>query len=252
VSAFYEAYPVHTNKSKLHTWLRKLVMAPAYLDPHLLKRDTMLLDYGCGDGWFLESCKGQGLSLLGFERSVSLADSLSQRLNVPVYSNSERLIADFRGRLDFLTMHFVIEHLTDLAEAFQHVQELLKPGGMFFFTVPNIESWEAKIFGKKWHCLDPPRHISFPNKAVVEGLATRHGLEILQVRSVPFPNGFAGSIPSVVLGHFNLLLYRLALPCGVLISRLAPSGMCSYGLRRISSPGTNHRREPAGPPTNFP
>jgi SAM-dependent methyltransferase len=239
VSAFYEAYPVHTNKSKLHNWLRKLVMAPAYLDCRLLKRGAFLLDYGCGDGWFLESCKAQSLCLLGFEPSAELAENLSRRLTIPIYSDSERLIADFHGRLDFLTMHFVMEHLTDLAGAFRHVQALLKPGGTFFFTVPNIDSWEAKLFGRKWHGLDPPRHISFPNKHIVEGLATRHGMEVVRVGSVPFPNGVAGSIPSVVIGHFNPFLYGLALPCGIVASRLAPSGVCSYCLRKTSPGGAN-------------
>jgi SAM-dependent methyltransferase len=232
VSAFYEAYPIHATKSKLHTWLRKLVMAPAYLDPRLLKRGAILLDYGCGDGWFLDSCKDQRLSLLGFERSAAVAENLSRRLKVPIYSDLERLIADFQAKVDVITMHFVVEHLTDVAGAFRHVESLLKPGGIFFFTVPNVDSWEATLFGKKWHCLDPPRHISFLNRAVVERLAARHGLEVTQIRSVPFPNGFAGSIPCVIIGHFNFILYCLALPCGILISRLAPAGMCSYILRR--------------------
>jgi SAM-dependent methyltransferase len=235
VSALYEAYPVHTNKSKLHKWLRKIVMAPAYFDSSILKSGSVLLDYGCGDGWFLESCKDRGVSLLGFEPSTGLAENLASRLKVPVYSDAERLASEFRGKLDFLTMHFVMEHLTDLAAAFRQVQTLLRPGGIFFFTVPNIDSWEAKLFGRKWHGLDPPRHISFPNRSTVERLAARHGLKVVQVGSVPFPNGVAGSIPSLFIGHFHPLLYALSLPCGIVLSRLAPSGVSSYHLKKTSA-----------------
>lgn len=252
VSGFYEAYPVHTTKSALHKWIRALVMAPAYLNPRLVERGAVLLDYGCGDGWFLESCKEQRLSLLGFERSAPLANNLCKKTALPVYSDSQRLVSDFGGKVDVLTMHFVLEHLTDLAGAFRHVEKLLVPGGIFFITVPNIDSWEAKLFGRKWHGLDPPRHISFPNRRVVEELARRHGLEVVQERSVPFPNGFAGSIPSVLIGHFNFPLYLLSLPCGIAVSRIAPAGVCSYYLKRTSPPRHNPECQTARSPMRLP
>src|SRR6266571_3175352 len=151
VSGFYEAYPLHQDKSALYQWMRNLVMAPSYFDIRSLKTGDVLLDYGCGDGWFLRSYAQKRAFLLGFERSAAQADSLSKRLHLPVYSDPERLVSDFRGKVDVLTMHFVLEHLTDLTQAFLHVEELLKPGGIFFLTLPSLESWEAKLFGKKWH-----------------------------------------------------------------------------------------------------
>ena len=235
VSAFYDAYPVHQNKSLLHRWLRRILMAPAYFNPGSLRTGDILLDYGAGDGWFLEYCKARQLTLVGFERESTLADILSKRLKVPVYSDPALLISDFQGRVDAITMHFVMEHLTDLEACFSHVERLLKTGGRFFFTVPNLDSWEAKLFGKKWHGLDPPRHISFPHQEIVQALGRRHHLELIEMKPVPFPNGFAGSIPAVVLGHFNFALYLLALPLGILLSRLAPAGFVSYSLRRTVS-----------------
>ena len=236
VSAFYEAYPVHKKKSKLHEWLRKLVMAPAYFDFRELERGTSLLDYGCGDGWFLESCKDRGLTVVGFEPSTSLAKDLSGRLKIPVYSDPKKLTFDFHGTIDIVTAHFVVEHVLELTSTFRDISSILKPGGRFFFTVPNIDSWEARLFRKKWHGLDPPRHISFPTEPIVKSLALRNGLELLRTESLPFPNGVAGSIPTIVLGRFHKVLYALAFPCGILLSQLAPSGVCSFCLQK---PGTS-------------
>jgi SAM-dependent methyltransferase len=232
VSLYYEEYPVHQRKSRVHEWMRKLVMAPVYFPVSSLPKGAVLLDYGCGDGWFLESCRGKQLQLVGFEKSATQAERLSQRLGLPVYSDAGSLLSEFANKVDVVTMHFVVEHLTDLHQSFLQVERLLKPGGAFFFTVPNLESWEAKLFGKKWHGLDAPRHISFPHKSVVDQLARRHGLTLAQARTVPFPNGFAGSIPAAVMGRFNFPLYLCALPVGVAASRLFPSGFIAYSLRR--------------------
>jgi len=234
VSALYESYPVHRDKAPLHNLARRLVMRPAYFDIRGAAPGSVLLDYGCGDGWFLESCKGRQVSLLGFEPSRPLAERLSARLNLAVYWNPDRLICDHRCKVDVVTMHFVLEHLTGLAQAFGHVNQLLTRRGLFFFTVPNLDSWEARLFGKKWHGLDPPRHVSFPHGAVVQQLAHRHGLRVLRARPVAFPNGFAGSCPVALAGHFNFVLYLLALPLGILLSRAAPSGTFSYLLQKAS------------------
>ncbi len=232
LSIFYEGYPVHQRKSWFYEWTRRIVMGPAYFDLGLAPPGGVLLDYGCGDGWFLDLCRKRNVKALGFEPTVPLAQSLCRRLNLPVYSDAESLMSDFQGALDIVTMHFVIEHLGNVQEAFLRITQLLKIGGLFFFTVPNVDSWEARLFGKRWHGLDPPRHISFPNRLVVEDLATRHGLKVFRTQAVPFPNGFAGSIPAVVLGRFSFALYLTMLPLGVILSRLAPTGTSAYWLQK--------------------
>jgi SAM-dependent methyltransferase len=46
---------------------------------------------------------------------------------------------------------------------------VLKPDGYVIVLVPNIESWEAKLLGKKWPHLDVPRHlVHFSPKTLTE------------------------------------------------------------------------------------
>ena len=232
VTPFYDEYPLHEARSELLDRARRLLMRPVYHDTSADVAGSAILDYGCGDGAYLRSLEGKGFELLGFELEAHHAENLSNRLDIPIYSNVDSLICDHGSRIDVLTMHFVLEHVTDLDATFAHISLLLKPGGKCHIVVPNASSWECRLFGKKWHGLDAPRHISFPDRAVVDTLARRHGMRLSETRSVAFPNGVAGSIPVCILGRFSYRLFLICAPLGLLLSRLAPSGSTAFWLVR--------------------
>jgi len=234
VSAFYEDYPVHAPKSPLYDAVRWLVMKHLYFDGRALPAGTRLVDYGCGDGSYLETQRDRGFALAGYEADASQARRLTERLGVPVHSDLARLFAEGEGATDVVTMHFVVEHLTDLDAGFEAARRLLKPAGLFYFVVPHEDSLEARLFGRKWHNLDAPRHVSFPAPAHVADLAARHGFRLERHAPAAFPNGFAASLPVVLSGRFRFPLFALALPLGLLFSRLCPTGVRAYWLRRLS------------------
>lgn len=240
VSPFYDAYPIHKKKSLLHRLVRQLVMSASYFNTHKFleekKSPALLLDFGCGDGWYLDASRALNLTLIGFEANNKHADQLSKTLALPVYSDEQALLCDFEGKIDIVTMHFVLEHLTNLNVAFETVQKLLKPGGTFYFVIPNISSWEARIFGRKWHNLDAPRHISFPEERSIKQLSERWGFETIRHCGAPFPNGVAGSMSVVLTGRFRFIIFLLFLPLGILFSRIFPSGNAAYWLRKQSKP----------------
>jgi len=233
ISAFYEDYPIHARKSRLYDALRWLVMSPVYYDLRGQPPRTRLLDYGCGDGGYLEMQRGRGYELAGYEADAGQAGRLGQRLALPVYSDIDWLFAAHEGRTDVVTMHFVVEHLTNLDLGFRAARRLLRPDGVFYFVIPHADSLEARLFGRKWHNLDPPRHVSFLQPAHVARLAERNGFGVERHRPVPFPNGFAASLPVVISGRFRFSLFALALPLGIAFSRLSPTGSRAYWLRRL-------------------
>lgn len=236
-SAFYDAYPVHSRKSRAFEVVRRALMSAPYFDASSMPDGSVLLDFGCGDGWYLGSLARTRLTLAGYEPDAEHAARLSGELGVPVFSDEAVLLDELAGQVDVVTMHFVLEHLVDLHGAFALVESLLKPGGRFYFVVPNIASWEARVFGRKWHSLDPPRHISFPDRAAVECLAAQHGMQMIEVRSRPFANGVAGSLAVLPTGRFSYPAFALSLPVGLLLSRLAPTGATGFLAERASVSG---------------
>jgi SAM-dependent methyltransferase len=232
VRSFYDEYPLHKVRSRRFDRVRRLLMRQVYHDTSADLAGSVILDYGCGDGAYLESLEGKGFERVGLELDAHHAENLAERLGIPVYGDVESLVRDRSGRIDFVTMHFVLEHVTDLDATFVHLSRLLRPGGKCRIVVPNASSWECRLFGRKWHGLDPPRHISFPDRAVVDSLARRHGMTLCGARPVAFPNGVAGSIPNVILGRFSYGLFLVCLPVGLVLSRVAPSGATAFFLVR--------------------
>lgn len=230
---FYASYPIHSHKSNWFSALRRALMRASYYPIERTASSRRLLDYGCGDGWFLQSCQGLNLDLIGYERDTAHARNLSALLGLPVESQFNTLLDQHAAAIDVVTMNFVMEHLTDIDQAFRDVHALLKPGGEFYFSVPNIDSIEARIFKRKWHGLDPPRHISFPSEHVVRMLAQRHSFQVERVRNLPFPPGIAGSIPVVLTGKFRYPLFLLSMPLAVLINFLFPESARGYWLKKI-------------------
>ncbi len=71
------------------------------------------------------------------------------------------------NRFDFVTMFHVLEHLPNPRLALKYAGDLLKPGGTLIIQVPNIASFQARLFGRRWYGLDVPRHvINFSPKAL--------------------------------------------------------------------------------------
>jgi len=232
ISLLYDGYPVHGKKSRLYTLMRRWLMSDVYLNPSLWGDRKKLLDYGCGDGWYLAWCKEKGLDVCGFEPSLEHAKELNIRLEIPIYYQIDDILSTQRGSFDIVTLNFVIEHLINIKSVFRVVSDLTKSGGVIRYVVPNIDSWEFKLFGKHWHSLDPPRHISFPGVTHAQKIADDFGLTFLREEFIPFPNGFGGSIPTTLFGHFNSKFFLGTLPISLLITHMFPHGNKAYWFKK--------------------
>lgn len=232
IASFYDDYPVHAKKSAAYSWFRRKLMSSVYLPPKSLGKGVKLLDFGCGDGWYLDWCAESGVMSVGFELNAAHAQVVSKRVGVAVFSDVDDLIRGHAASFDFVSLHFVVEHLTALHPLFQSVAKLLKPGGKCRFVVPNISSWEFSLFGRRWHSLDAPRHISFPAVDHARHIAKECGLTFFDEESVAFPNGFGGSISTALWSRFSGPAFLLTLPLSVPVTRLFPSGNKAFTLIR--------------------
>jgi SAM-dependent methyltransferase len=230
VSVFYANYPVHARKSSSFDAVRRVLTARVYYRPPA--RVTRLLDYGCGDGGYMARVRRPGLEVVGLEADRERAAALTAQLGMPVVADADELLRRYGPTFDVVTMHAVLEHLTDLHGTFDLVSRLLRPGGTFYFMVPQASAPEARLFGRRWHGLDPPRHISFPEPPVVRRLADRHGFRVVRHAAVPFPTGFAGSVAQAFLGRFSFAVMAAVLPITMAFTLISPGGFRAFTLER--------------------
>jgi SAM-dependent methyltransferase len=140
------------------------------------KRSGTLLDLGCSSGSFLESLPKNSWKLFGIEMSAEGARTAETRTGAQVFVG-DILDAPFpRESFDVITCFDVLEHLYKPRQVMACVNEWLKPGGIFYVLVPNVDSAEARMFGSYWHGLEMPRHLFHYSPASLKFLAESSGL----------------------------------------------------------------------------
>lgn len=140
------------------------------------KQSGALLDMGCSSGAFLESLKGEPWKLYGIEMSAEVARTAEARSGAQVFVG-DILDAPFpRESFDVITCFDVLEHLYEPRRVMARVGEWLKPGGIFYILVPNVDSAEARVFGSYWHGLELPRHLFHFSPASLKFLTESAGL----------------------------------------------------------------------------
>ena len=64
-----------------------------------------------------------------------------------------------RGRFDVMSLWHVLEHLADPDRTLRDCARWLTQGGLLLVAVPNLDSWQARVFRGAWFHLDPPFHL---------------------------------------------------------------------------------------------
>lgn len=120
----------------------------------LIPANGRILDWGAGDGSFVRLLNKKGFNSFGIDSFSPACDE--KKIFTSTIHNTPFSSQFF----DCITSFHVLEHLKDLKGSVRSAFNLLKPGGIFVCEVPNISSFQYKLFGKKWQPLEIPFHVN--------------------------------------------------------------------------------------------
>ena len=146
---------------KLESVYRKLALRDhiAFITKAAGDRGVDVLDVGCGSGTLLGLLKQRGFRVNGLDFSAEAAAIAKAENGVDVAVGSLEEAHFPAESFDVVTLFHVMEHVTTPRQVLAEVSRVLKPNGVAILQVPNIESWQFKIFGARWYGLDIPRHV---------------------------------------------------------------------------------------------
>jgi 2-polyprenyl-3-methyl-5-hydroxy-6-metoxy-1,4-benzoquinol methylase len=156
-----------------------------------------IVDFGCGQGYFLQALQAAGHDCVGIEISeVTAGRAMSKGLRV---ENSLDALAghSFSGAA---SVH-VIEHLPDPGQILDGLRRVVEPDGSFYFEVPNLASWQGRLFGRFWLHREAGLHIHHFTPRAFAGLLAAHGYRIEKLGTYSFEHGLLGWVQS----FFNLV-----------------------------------------------
>lgn len=167
-----------------------------------------VLDVGCAAGRKAAVMRDMGLRVVGlepYEEGCRLAwESHGLEVTCAYLQDADLPPESF----DAVTFFDVIEHVNDPVGDLRAAYGLLKPGGTVYLKVPNMRSWQARLFGKWWAVLDPPRHLHhFTPKSLRQALLTT-GFADIWSSSPPDPLAASHFEQSVILRLRHLLWAR--------------------------------------------
>lgn len=115
------------------------------------KKPLKLLDIGCDNGILSSRLKNLGYDVYGLDirkKGVTMARKLGIKA---VVGSAEKKFPFGSGYFDAALAGDIIEHIYDTDFFIQEVHRILKPGGVFVVTTPNLASLSNRIrllFGK--------------------------------------------------------------------------------------------------------
>lgn len=144
--------------------------------------NKLVLDFGCGEGGFLNNIKPMVKACGGVEMSKILRKQIIDKYQIQVFPN----IAAVQGQYDVMTMFHVIEHLPDPIAILIEMKENLKDDGMIYIETPNVNDALLSLYENEsfsnftyWGC-----HLYLYSKNTLSTMIKKAGFKINYIKQI--------------------------------------------------------------------
>jgi SAM-dependent methyltransferase len=121
--------------------------------PDILRQQAeppLVLDIGCATGALLEWLRDRGWDCLGVELCGPAADYARKVRNLNIITGTIESAKLSDNSVTVALASHVIEHVNNPKTFVSEIYRCLKVGGYFYITTPNIDGFQARLFGSRW------------------------------------------------------------------------------------------------------
>lgn len=129
------------------------------------------MDYGAGNGRFLEYLKRKNIPVLGYEPDPNARKNSPPGIELKDSKEYSRASENYAC----ITMWHVLEHVHNLDEILEIHYTNLNDDGVLVIALPNRDSHDANKYKSFWAAWDVPRHLWHFNESNITALAESHG-----------------------------------------------------------------------------
>lgn len=174
------------NERKFTGWIEKILdyfrFQKARTVMRYINAPGNILDIGCGNGRFIQGLIDKNFNGYGIELPSKSAERAT-RISGLTLKIGTLCVDDFGEHFfDAVTMWHVIEHLPAPRKTLQIIGRILKKGGFLMISLPNIDSFQSRLFGNRWLHLDSPRHLCFFSASDLKEILQPFGFEIVKIK----------------------------------------------------------------------
>jgi SAM-dependent methyltransferase len=169
-------YTPGEDKESLHSYKKTLlwffyITYRSRLDVIPFSGKGRILDIGCGNGRYLSTLKKLGWQTYGVEQNPKASKYARDELHLNVITG-DLLNCEYQDKyFDAITMWHSLEHLYEPLNTLIEIRRILNNDGLLIISVPNIDSFVARIFKTYWYGLQLPIHlIAFTTDSITKML----------------------------------------------------------------------------------
>ena len=131
-----------------------------------------VLDFGSGEGYFLNKLKKKGFIVHGVDSSIP-----GSFPNVYKSIFAEQLNGQ---RFSHITAWHSIEHVHELEKTISRMYDLLDENGILIIAAPNYLSFDARHYKRFWAAYDVPRHLWHFDKKSLKEVFENKGFKLIK------------------------------------------------------------------------
>lgn len=175
---------------------------------HLSKPNPVVLDFGCGKGFFVRALINEGIRAEGIDLSDTAVRFARNELDVPAMCG---LVDDYewmKSKFDGVCFWATIEHLSRPIETLKSIASVIKPGGFLFLDTGIGDDWLDRMLPGVNQWYDPPQHLHvFSIPSIVKSLEEA-GFSVVKIDPV-FERSVLRRIVRVIRGALASFGFRV-------------------------------------------